>query len=108
MNLAQNQTKIDLVTELGEEDLDALCEATEEAIIDGNGFGWLQPPGRQTLANYWRGVLLVPERELYVARLAGRIVGSTQLLQPPAAAKTAATCSAGCWDTHRLSNRQQT
>ena len=84
MNLAQNQTKIDLVTDLVDEDLDALSEATEEAIIDGNGFGWLQPPGRQTLANYWRGVLLVPERELYVARLAGRIVGTTQLLKPPA------------------------
>lgn len=82
MNVTQNQTQIERVTELGDEDLDALCEATEEAIIDGNGFGWLEPPGRQTLANYWRGVLLVPERELYVARLAGRIVGTTQLLKP--------------------------
>ncbi len=35
------------------------------------------------MENYWRGVLMVPERELFVARLDGQIVGSAQLLKPP-------------------------
>jgi ribosomal protein S18 acetylase RimI-like enzyme len=43
-------------------DLNALCEATDAAIIDGGGFGWVTPPGRRALETYFRGVLLVPER----------------------------------------------
>lgn len=65
-------------------DLEDLCRATEEAIVDGNGFGWLKPPPRDTLEAYWRGVLLIPGRDLAVARLDGTIVGSGQLVQPPA------------------------
>ena len=41
------------------------------AIIDGGGFGWVNAPGRLALETYFRGVLLVPERELFVARLNG-------------------------------------
>ena len=36
------------------------------------------------METYWRGVLLVPERELFVARLDGVIAGSAQLASPPA------------------------
>jgi ribosomal protein S18 acetylase RimI-like enzyme len=64
-------------------DLNALCEATDAAIIDGGGFGWVTPPGRRALETYFRGVLLVPERELFVARLDGDIVGSAILVRPP-------------------------
>jgi ribosomal protein S18 acetylase RimI-like enzyme len=64
-------------------DLEDLCEAANQAILDGNGFGWLSPPPRQVMENYWRGVLMVPERELFVARLDSQIVGSAQLLKPP-------------------------
>ena len=64
-------------------DLNALCEATDAAIIDGGGFGWVNPPGRRALETYFRGVLLVPERELFVARLNGDIVGSAILVRPP-------------------------
>src|SRR3546814_11915684 len=32
---------------------------------------------------YWQGVLLVPERELFVGRLDGTIAGSAQLVRPP-------------------------
>jgi ribosomal protein S18 acetylase RimI-like enzyme len=64
-------------------DLNALCEATDAAIIDGGGFGWVNPPGRRALETYFRGVLLVPERELFVARLNGEIVGSAILVRPP-------------------------
>jgi RimJ/RimL family protein N-acetyltransferase len=64
-------------------DLDDLCDATERAIVDGGGFGWLKPPPRQVLENYWKGVLLVPERRLVVGRLDGTIAGSAQLSRAP-------------------------
>jgi L-amino acid N-acyltransferase YncA len=77
-------TMIEWLEEFRGNDLDELCNATEEAIVDGNGFGWLKPPQRQTLENYWRGVLLVPQRRLIVARLDGSIVGSAQFAKPAA------------------------
>jgi ribosomal protein S18 acetylase RimI-like enzyme len=64
-------------------DMHTLCEATDAAIIDGGGFGWVSPPGRRALETYFRGVLLVPERELFVARLNGDVVGSAILVRPP-------------------------
>jgi ribosomal protein S18 acetylase RimI-like enzyme len=67
----------------GDEDLHALCEAAHAAIIEGGGFGWINPPGRRALEAYFRGVLLVPERALFIARLNGSIVGSAQLVRPP-------------------------
>ena len=74
---------VEHLTEFTEEDLHALCEATSAAIIDGGGFGWVNPPGRMALETYFRGVLLVPERELFVARLNGIVVGSAHLVRPP-------------------------
>ena len=68
---------------LEDDDLHALCEAADAAIIDGGGFGWVSPPGRTALESYFRGVLLVPERQLFVGRLDGVIVGSAQLVRPP-------------------------
>ena len=75
--------RIEKPTKFAEHELDQLCEATEEAIIDGNGFGWLKPPARRVLESYWKGVLLVPQRALFIARLDNHIVGSAQLLKPP-------------------------
>jgi ribosomal protein S18 acetylase RimI-like enzyme len=77
------QRLVERVTEFAEDDLHALCEATSAAIIDGGGFGWVNPPGLMALETYFRGVLLVPERELFVARLNGIIVGSAHLVRPP-------------------------
>src|SRR6201992_1533891 len=74
---------VEQAKELDDEDLAALCEATDAAIIDGGGFGWVTPPGRRALETYFRGVLLGPERELFVARLNGEIVGSAILVRPP-------------------------
>ncbi len=68
---------------LAEDDLASLCEAADAAIIDGGGFGWVAPPGRKALERYFKGVLLVPGRELYIARLDGIVVGSAQLVRPP-------------------------
>ena len=65
-------------------DLQELCEATEEAIRDGSGFGWLTPPPREVLEAHWSGVLLVPQRHLFIARLEGTVAGSVQLVTPPA------------------------
>jgi len=64
-------------------DLADLCDATETAILAGGGFGWLKPPPRTNLERYWQGVLLVPERKLFVGRLDGTIAGSAQLVRPP-------------------------
>src|SRR5215475_8220976 len=64
-------------------DLDDLCEATETAINEGGGFGWLKPPPRHVLENYWKGVLLIPDRRLVVGRLDGVIAGSAQLSKAP-------------------------
>ncbi len=75
--------QVQLVEKFGETDIGELCEAASLAILDGGGFGWLEPPPRQTLEAYWRGVMLVPERELFVARLNGVICGSAQLVTPP-------------------------
>lgn len=80
---AEAVTLIERVTEFTDDDMYALCEATHAAIIDGGGFGWVNPPGRRALESYFRGVLLVPERELFVARLNGLIVGSAHLVRPP-------------------------
>src|SRR5262249_40496390 len=60
---------VERVTRYSGTDLDDLCEATESAITEGGGFGWLKPPPRQVLENYWKGVLLVPERRLVAGRL---------------------------------------
>jgi RimJ/RimL family protein N-acetyltransferase len=74
---------VERASEFTDDELAALCEAADAAIIEGGGFGWVTPPGRQALERYFRGVLLVPERELFVARLNGTIVGSAQLVRPP-------------------------
>lgn len=77
-------TRVEWLSHFAGTDLQDLCNATETAIRDGNGFGWLKVPPRDKLESYWRGVLLVPGRELVVARLDGTIVGSAQLARPPA------------------------
>src|SRR3984957_16051718 len=74
---------IERLTQCAGTDLDDLCEATESAIVEGGGFGWLKPPPRQVLENYWKGVLLVPERRFVVGRLDGMICGSAQLSRSP-------------------------
>ncbi|HUC16527.1 MAG TPA: GNAT family N-acetyltransferase [Acetobacteraceae bacterium] len=74
---------VESVTEFTPDDLNALCEAANAAIIDGGGFGWINPPEIGVLASYFRGVLLVPERELFVGRLDGVIVASAQLVLLP-------------------------
>ena len=73
---------VERLAELGRGDMEDLCDATEAAIVDGNGFGWLTPPPRATLESYWRGVLVMPRREIFVGRLDGVIAASAQLAKP--------------------------
>lgn len=74
---------VELAESLDRDDLAALCDATTAAILDGGGFGWVSPPGEQALERYFRGVLLVPERQLFIGRVDGVVMGAAQLVRPP-------------------------
>ena len=74
--------KAELCTKLNNIDLQELCDATEEAILAGGGFGWISPPPSKMLQDYWKGVLLIPERVLILGRLDNVIAGSVQLIKP--------------------------
>lgn len=74
---------VEEITEFGSGELIDLCEATEAAIEDGGGFGWLTLPERDVLERFWQGVLLAPQRRLFVARLDNVICGTAQLILPP-------------------------
>jgi ribosomal protein S18 acetylase RimI-like enzyme len=76
------KTSIEKLTRLTRLDLEELCEAADDGIRAGGGFGWLKPPPRQVMENYWKGVVLVPERSLIVGRLDGVICASAQLQRP--------------------------
>ena len=73
----------ELVTKLAPADLNDLCDATDAAIKAGGGFGWVKLPARDILERYWQGVVTMPARKLFVARLDGVICGVAQLLLPP-------------------------
>jgi len=76
---AQDEKTVVLAESLDEGDLQDLCDATVDAIESGGGFGWLSPPPRDTLERYWQGLMLIPDRRVFVARLDGLIAGSIQL-----------------------------
>lgn len=80
-----NRARVTLETvfDLSANDLSELCDATEEAIAAGGGFGWLAPPPRNVLEDYWRGVLLIPERSLVIGKVDMVIAGSCQIVRPP-------------------------
>lgn len=63
-------------------ELQELCQSTEEAILSGIGFSWINPPPRRQLENYWKGVLVVPFRCLLIGTLDGVVAGSLQLVFP--------------------------
>jgi ribosomal protein S18 acetylase RimI-like enzyme len=75
---------VEIVTgSLSPGDLNDLCDATEAAIEAGGGFGWVQLPNRELLERFWQGVMAMPVRILFVARLDGVICGTAQLVRPP-------------------------
>jgi ribosomal protein S18 acetylase RimI-like enzyme len=74
---------VEMAERLKSADLNDLSEAAELAIRAEGGFGWLTPPPREVMERYWRGVLTVPERTLFLARIDGVVAGSCQLVRPP-------------------------
>src|SRR5580765_6563762 len=70
--VSAGRVMVERLTQYSGTDLDDLCEATESAILEGGGFGWLKVPARQVL-----------ERRLVVGRLDGAIAGSVQLSRAP-------------------------
>ena len=76
-------TSVEVLTEFKGTDLNDLCDAAEAAIADGGGFGWVKRPPRHIMEAYWKGVVLVPDRRIFVARLDGTIAGSAILVRPP-------------------------
>jgi ribosomal protein S18 acetylase RimI-like enzyme len=77
------KTSVAPLTEFQGTDLNDLCDAAMAAISEGGGFGWVKRPPRHIMEAYWKGVLLVPDRRLFVARLDGTIAGSALLVRPP-------------------------
>jgi GNAT superfamily N-acetyltransferase len=65
-----------------ESDIHSLSEAAIAAVLDGGGFGWIKPPTAAAVEQYYRGVPLVPERELIVGRMDNTIYGAAQLQKP--------------------------
>lgn len=68
---------------LSRSDMSDLCDATIAAIEKDGGFGWVAVPEREILERYWHGVIAVPQRDLFVARLDGAIAGTAQLVRYP-------------------------
>src|SRR5271157_1525139 len=64
-------TSVEKLVKLSQRELRELCEAAEDGIRVGGGFGWLDPPPREVMESYWKGSLLVPERSLIIGRLEG-------------------------------------
>lgn len=76
--------EVELVERLDSVELMQLCEATREAISEGESFSWIDIPDEKILENYWKGVVLMRERTLFLPKLDGQVAGSCQLKRPPA------------------------
>ena len=76
--------EVALVESLDNVELMQLCEVTREAVSVGESFSWLATPEEKALENYWKGVILMRERSLFLSRMDGQVAGSCQLVRPPA------------------------
>ncbi|MFL2844763.1 MAG: N-acetyltransferase family protein [Candidatus Puniceispirillaceae bacterium] len=74
---------VETADQLTTRDVHELCDSAEGAILSGGGFGWLSPPPKSVMEDYWRGVQMIPERHLIIARLDKVIAGSCQIVRPP-------------------------
>ena len=75
--------RVERAEKLKPADLHDLGDAAEQAIRDGGGFGWIEAPTRDLMERFWRGVMLIPDRNLFIVRVDGVIAGSVQLVRPP-------------------------
>ena len=69
LKLPKPKIEAKFISALNNTDIEELCDATEDAILVDGGFGWINPPQRKKLVDYWKGVLLVPERLLIVGKI---------------------------------------
>ena len=83
MTKKTRKISVETASKLVASDVQELCDAAIATIEDGGGFGWLVPPPRQVLENYWQGVMLIPDRALILGRLDGVIAASCQIVRPP-------------------------
>ena len=61
-------------------ELEELTSATMDAIQEGIGFGWIKKPPKNKIIDYWKGVLMVPNRWLFLGKYKGVISGSIQVV----------------------------
>ena len=79
---AKPTISVEKLTAFKKTDLTDLCDAADAAITAGGGFGWVRPPPRHVFESYWKGTLLIPERQVFVGRLDGTIAASAQMARP--------------------------
>ena len=65
-----------------DDDLHAICESLEAAILAGYHCRWVKAPPRQLLESYIKGSLLVPEKTLFTGRMDGHIVAFCEVETP--------------------------
>ena len=82
-NAASPDLDVEVINKFLPGELESLCDITTEAIKSGGGFGWVKPPEMDVLERFWKGVLVVPERSLFIARLDGSVAGTAQLIRQP-------------------------
>jgi ribosomal protein S18 acetylase RimI-like enzyme len=90
-------TKVERVTEFKNTDINDICDAAESTVLDNSmsfsvGSNRSDPLIRERLEAYWKGVLLVPERQLIVGRVDGTISSSIQLVKPSPSNQTSNFC----------------
>ena len=90
--------KIEKINEFKGMDLEDLCDATETTITEDSlsfsiGLNRTDPMVRERLEAYWRGVVLVPERQLIIGKIDD--VTAAAVLPPTAnfCSKTDKLCS---------------
>lgn len=88
------KTEVIKVNQLNSMDLADLADATIATMNETLGFNLgnsnFNPIERAKISFYWEGVILVPERILFVAKLDGIIAGSVQLVLPAPSNQTSA------------------
>ena len=70
-------------------ELEELTSATMNAVDEGIGFGWTTKPPKNKVKEYWKGVLLVPNRWLFIGKYKGVISGSIQVVTSSSANEAA-------------------
>ncbi|CAK7193360.1 hypothetical protein COMNV_01575 [Commensalibacter sp. Nvir] len=66
-----------------EDDLHSICEALEASILAGYHCKWSKAPPRHLIESYFTGLLLIPEKRLFIGRMDGTIVGLCEVTLPP-------------------------